>query len=528
MDEYEYHDLGDGWKRKSKIYSNGKRVRSFISPTGKNYHTIAHIKREIYDKELIERILAVHKTLIIVPERKYPHTNVDGIIGKHCGGCGVWKCLDEFHKTPITVDKLTFKCGQCLRHERLARRLDKLELRECNPHLKDLCGKEDCDICFPRSCASDNDMMNVWNHIADQDPLKITKKSLKIISVFCTLCGHHDDRRAIDVEKSNIKCVYCSIPSRVLCSDRECEFCFNRSFMSHRKLEWFDKERNPDTDLRMVTKSSNKKFHLSHPKCGHYLGMMSLNLLDDNDKDHCRYCCKPQQAICDSDNCEHCFSNSLASVQYAVDYLNKEKSEKRLSFPVNLRMIIKGSDSFQLCFDCPDCGEEYRSTPYNLAISNSRCTCRLKFRICICGSGRDENVCPECSPVGHIMNRRMMRVRDTYRKRNLGNPPTSEEVEKFIGLSKESFYQYLLDTFNLRYNKDYETLTEIQKNEGRVELDEIIPIYAWNLPDENKYCWHWANSQLLRRKKNREKGHTFTEEYKTKKIKEVDNHLLRL
>jgi hypothetical protein len=62
--------------------------------------------------------------------------------------------------------------------------------------------------------------------------------------------------------------------------------------------------------------------------------------------------------------------------------------------------------------------------------------------------------------------------------------------------------------------------------EDETSIDEIIPCKAWNLPEDNKYCWHWLNSQMLLEADNKAKYATYTEENKRAMVDRIDALLL--
>lgn len=458
-----------------------------------------------------------------MPQKK-EHRIINNIELKECSRCKIWKELNNFTSSPQTSDKKNVYCKNCIKIERAEKKKNK----KCTKNQKAPCGERNCEVCFERTCASENKIMQIWDWEKNpKNPWEILKKTSVIIYIFCKICNHHDKKRSSDILRCASGCSYCSDKTKICC-DINCTACFNNSFLSHPKLNWFDARRNPPIDLRFVPKYSNKCFHMTHPKCGHYIGFRSPSSLRDNDKDVCRYCRKPHQDLCDNKKCIICFENSLLSVKMAVDNFNKEKSEETIKKKIDLRMISKGNCDIKLCFKCQKCNEEHWATPFSVSRGHW-CICDLKFRYCNCGFGGKEGTCPECNQFQHIVNRRMMRVRESYKKRNIiGYDTSASEFEKLCSMTPEKFYYYLIDTFNFRYNKNYKTLTEIQTNEGRVELDEIIPVYAWNLPNDNKYCWHWLNAQLLKLKQNRQKGNKFKNEDKERKIREIDNYCLRL
>ena len=68
-----------------------------------------------------------------------------------------------------------------------------------------------------------------------------------------------------------------------------------------------------------------------------------------------------------------------------------------------------------------------------------------------------------------------------------------------LGMTFGEWVQYLNTTFENRYGRSIQ-------DDDDVHIDEIIPCSAWELPDENKYCWHYLNSQFLLAEDNLSKG----------------------
>jgi hypothetical protein len=81
-------------------------------------------------------------------------------------------------------------------------------------------------------------------------------------------------------------------------------------------------------------------------------------------------------------------------------------------------------------------------------------------------------------------------------------------------MSSKEWAAYLNDTFVKRYGRE-------RTPEDIVEIDEIVQCAAWDLPEDNKYCWHFKNSRLLLRKHNRGRRRS-TQEEKEAMIKEID------
>jgi len=117
--------------------------------------------------------------------------------------------------------------------------------------------------------------------------------------------------------------------------------------------------------------------------------------------------------------------------------------------------------------------------------------------------------CSICDPYGHALRARRNRRYKTTRVKN----PTGS-LEDLCMTSKE-WVEYLHKTFEDRYSRP-------KTEDDEVQIDEIIPCSAWNLPDDNKYCWHYLNSQWLIDNENQEKSDKYTEEDKRAMIQRID------
>jgi hypothetical protein len=82
-------------------------------------------------------------------------------------------------------------------------------------------------------------------------------------------------------------------------------------------------------------------------------------------------------------------------------------------------------------------------------------------------------------------------------------------------MTSKEWVEYLHKTFEDRYSRP-------KTEDDEVQIDEIIPCSAWNLPDDNKYCWHYLNSQWLIDNENQQKGSKYTEEDKRAMIQRID------
>ena len=138
-----------------------------------------------------------------------------------------------------------------------------------------------------------------------------------------------------------------------------------------------------------------------------------------------------------------------------------------------------------------------------------RCECKECDGGSVCEHGRQRPSCPICDPCGHAIRLRRNRRYETIKAKN----PTG--TLKDLCMTSKEWIEYLHKTFEDRYSRP-------KTDNDKVQIDEIIPCSAWNLPDDNKYCWHYLNSQWLIDNENQEKSAKYTEEDKRAMIQRID------
>ena len=86
-------------------------------------------------------------------------------------------------------------------------------------------------------------------------------------------------------------------------------------------------------------------------------------------------------------------------------------------------------------------------------------------------------------------------------------------------MTGKEWVDYLNGTFERNYGYP-------RTDDVKVHIDEIIPCSAWDLPTENKYCWHYLNSQYLLADENLSKNKRYTQEDKRAMIARIDAYYL--
>jgi hypothetical protein len=116
----------------------------------------------------------------------------------------------------------------------------------------------------------------------------------------------------------------------------------------------------------------------------------------------------------------------------------------------------------------------------------------------ICEHNKQRFHCRICEPRSHIACLRRSRRWNVIKSLN----PTHTLDD--LGMTTGEWLKYLHKTFEDRYGRP-------KTEEDEVHIDEIIPCSAWNLPDDNKYCWHYLNSQWLLAEDNLSKSDSYEE-----------------
>ena len=213
----------------------------------------------------------------------------------------------------------------------------------------------------------------------------------------------------------------------------------------------------------------------------------------------------------------YCFCNRRAS--YCTNTICKEYGLKhgiKVGGEVcehnRIRSTCKECGGSQICehnrrkSECKECGGS-QICEHNCR----RNTCKECGGSQICEHNKERKGCEICDPVGYIISLRRGRRRKFIKGKN--HTKTFED----LCMTGEEWVKYLHKTFEDRYGRPK---TENEK----VQIDEIIPCSAWNLPDDNKYCWHYLNSQWLLGNENQEKGSSYTEEDKLAMIERIDDY----
>jgi very-short-patch-repair endonuclease len=190
----------------------------------------------------------------------------------------------------------------------------------CSIPCQKLCEDNDCYFCFIHSFAS-HPKSEEWNYKKNKYvPRDFCKNSHEDCWFICKICKHDIKMKLLCVSNGN-NCKYCCVPCQELCDNKNCNFCFNTSFASHPKSEFWS-SKNKKTP-REVTKHSHENYIFKCLKCNHEFESSPHSVSAGQ---WCPYCAIPCQRLCSDEWCDFCLENSFSSLEQA-DHWNYQKNK---------------------------------------------------------------------------------------------------------------------------------------------------------------------------------------------------------
>jgi len=269
-----------------------------------------------------------------------------------------WSDKNELKPNEVLIGtgkKFWFNCVCGHEFEKIINNINKSWCPYCSNPAKNLCDKENCNQCFEKSFAS-HEKAQFWSDKNELKPREIFRSSHEKFYFNCNDCNHEflADLHSIN---SGRWCSYCA--HQQLCDNNECKECFNQSFASHEKAQyWSDKN---EVKAVEVFKSSRKKYIFRCNICSHDFFSSLCHIINGS---WCPYCCEPSRLLCDNNKCKKCFEKSFASHEKAKYWSNKNKL-----CPTE---VFKSSGD-KYIFDCNICKHEFIAKLNNIYSGNRWC-----------------------------------------------------------------------------------------------------------------------------------------------------------
>ena len=260
--------------------------------------------------------------------------------------------------------KCKFNCDKC--HHVFESVLSGISQGKWCPYcFNKLCNIKDCIICFNKSFAS-NEKSQYWS-IENVDlngefisPRDVTKHTTKRYKFNCDKC-HHVFESILNCISSGTWCPHCAINK--LCNLNDCSICFNKSFASHEKSQYWSIE-NVDEQgnfilTRNISKYTNKSYKFDCPKCHHTFESILSSISKGV---WCPFC--GSNNLCNATDCDICFDKSFASNEKSK-YWSIENVDKENKF-ISPRDVTKSTSKI-FKFNCIECSHMFESCLHNIS-----------------------------------------------------------------------------------------------------------------------------------------------------------------
>jgi len=204
---------------------------------------------------------------------------------------------------------------------------------------------DDCNYCFEKSFAS-HEYAKYWiQEKNDKTPREVFLGSKKKYWFRCNTCKHDFDKQLKRIKATNGWCYFCN--STELCDDKDCNFCFNKSLASDKRVEHFRGSASGKT-ARYIIKKGKEICTFECQTCKHLFDVRIGNVIM---LDHwCGYC--GSRRWCEEE-CEKC---------YAVSFASHERAQYIVDESIDLSRVRRSStDKYE--FKCEKCKFHFEKRP---------------------------------------------------------------------------------------------------------------------------------------------------------------------
>lgn len=203
-----------------------------------------------------------------------------------------------------------------------------------------LCFDVDCITCYEKSFASHPKSIYCKT---DKNLRDYFKNSQEVFTFQCDLCPHEFQSNLNNINGGKW-CGYCN--NKILCSDKNCKPCYEKSFASHTKAEFWSQDNLKYP--RECFKGTDVKYLFDCPECKHKISKSPNSISSGS---WCSYCVNKK--LCIDETCEYCYDKSFANHSKAKFWNPDNK--------LTARHIFKNY-SGKISFIC-DSGHIFNSSP---------------------------------------------------------------------------------------------------------------------------------------------------------------------
>ena len=233
------------------------------------------------------------------------------------------------------------------------------------------CFLEGCTFCYEKSFAFKfPDRALLWSSKNTVSPDKISHLSQKTY-IFDCICGHEIKQSPVRIGEG-MMCKYCCPKPSTICGDKDCLFCFPKTFASFdpEKVAQWSYEKNTIGPWQVAMKAASM-YWFTCKECSHDFQTSLSNVSKKTGGIWCPYCSSVCKKVCEqSETCSVCFPKTLASYtdKMVLDsFSSKNKNRPHQIFLKSMSRVF---------FDCHKCGNGFDHIVANVTTGSSWCpTC---------------------------------------------------------------------------------------------------------------------------------------------------------
>jgi very-short-patch-repair endonuclease len=231
----------------------------------------------------------------------------------------------------VSNKKYWFNCPECNHDFKIA--LNTIARGHfCPYHLnRKVCGDINCSKCKIISFYN-HEKSKLWLNKNITNPWQITMHCNKKFWFKCDKCNHEYECRVADVLRNKF-CPFCAPAHGKICDNQKCIHCYNRSFASHPKADYWIYEKNKITPRQVMKGSSVEKYWFKCDTCNNEF-QQDLNHITSSNR-WCSVCVnKTEEKIykffksnninCIKEPILECFKNDKTNHYFKPDFLLEE------------------------------------------------------------------------------------------------------------------------------------------------------------------------------------------------------------